>query len=71
MDVRIPLGTMVRDTRSGLVGRVVGRVEWINGVTTSLIVQPPAQPDGTLPPNTYVPEPSAEIIPQAIEPRLQ
>lgn len=57
------MGQTVRDPRSGLTGKVVGVVTWLEGVT-SLVVQPPVREDRTAPPTTYVPEPLAEVIPQ-------
>jgi hypothetical protein len=59
------LGETVRDIRTGLVGRVVGVVEWEGDLPPTLVVQPPARPDHTVPPTAYVPTGSAEVVPQA------
>lgn len=54
------LGAYVRDSRSGVSGRVIGIVVWDTG-PTSLVVQPPARPDSTVPPTVYVGELTAEM----------
>ncbi|MBA3875590.1 MAG: hypothetical protein C0498_01415 [Anaerolinea sp.] len=61
------LGRLVRDRRSGLVGRVVGIVTWVTD-SPSVIVQPPVRDDRTVPPTVYVSQGSAEIIPEPAEP---
>ena len=61
------IGQMVRDSRSGLVGKVIGIVTWDRN-PTSLIVQPQVLADQTVPPSIYVPEAVAEVIPQADKP---
>jgi len=59
------LGQAVRDRRTGLVGTVVGVVEWIDQVP-SVIIQPPARPDRTVPPTAYAPRGSVDPIPEAL-----
>lgn len=56
------LGMTVRDRRTGLTGRVVGVVTWEEPGEPSLVVQPAARPDQTLPPTAYVPEATASIV---------
>lgn len=56
------LGMTVRDTRTGLVGRVVGVVTWEDPNPPTLVVQPAARPDQTLPPTAYVPEATIRVV---------
>lgn len=60
-DTRVPLGSIVRDTRTGLTGKVIATVNW-DAQPTSLIVQPEVRPDHTVPPTVYVVESLAEVI---------
>ena len=63
------MGQMVRDSRSGLVGKVIGVVTWEQDhMPSSLVVQPQVLTDQTIPPSVYVPESMAEIVPQADKP---
>ena len=55
------LGHTVRDSRTGLVGRVIGVVTW-EAQPPSLIVQPAATTGQTLPPTAYVPEASVSVL---------
>ena len=65
------MGKVVRDRRSGVTGRVVGVVEWLENPIITLVIQPPVRQDMTVPPTVYVQEPSAEVIPQLAEPPVQ
>lgn len=57
------LGQTVRDDRSGITGKVIGVVTWIDRAS-SLVVQPPVRDDRTVPPTTYVASTSAVVVPQ-------
>jgi hypothetical protein len=63
------LGLFVRDQNSGVVGKVIGEVEWITG-PRSLVVQPQVGADQRVPPTAYVAEPNAEVIPAPGEPQI-
>ena len=59
-------GMTVRDVRTGLVGRVTGIVEWESQPQRTLIVQPKANEDGSVPQSQYVPESMVEVMPEPI-----
>jgi hypothetical protein len=59
-------GMTVRDIRTGLVGRIVGIVEWESQPQRTLIVQPKANADGSVPASQYVPETTIEVLPEPI-----
>jgi hypothetical protein len=64
------LGQTVRDIRTGLVGRVVGIVEWEGDLPSSVIIQPPVREDQTVPPTAYAPSGAVEPVPQVNQSRL-
>lgn len=55
------LGSKVRDTVTGLVGIITGRVEWLNGCKR-YAVQPPVDKDGKVPKVEWVDVQQAEVV---------
>ncbi len=56
------MGLLVRDTRSGLVGKVIGTITWDGLAERTLVVQPQVLSDSTVPGTHYVPSSVAEVV---------
>ena len=59
--MRIPLGTVVRDKVTGLVGIAENKADFLYGCTR-YCVQPRVDKDGTVPENQMIDEPQLEIV---------
>ncbi len=66
-DLMSRMGQIVRDSRNGMTGQVIGVVHWMHQ-PSMFVVQPKARDDGTVPTTAYVPEPAAEVVPQFDKP---